>query len=341
MESFARLPPEERRTIFSQVAAMMSLPVWSVEKDFWVCWTLRRLFRLPEIGTSLTFKGGTSLSKAFHLIERFSEDIDIVIDRHWLGFGEDRDPERQPSRNQRVRRLNELRQVCREQVRERLLPAIEADFRQSLSNQEEWELAVDPNDAETILFRYPVSGSRTGPGYIQPVVRIETGARSDTWPSATALIQPFLSETIPDILDDAATEVRVIAPERTFWDKVTILHLDNERSPDEPLRRNLSRHAYDLWSLIRHDIGRRAMEAEGLFERVVEHTSIYFSRSGADYERLRRGSLRLAPVDSRIDHWRRDYVAMREMFFAEPPDFKEIVAVLAEFERIFNGVLKA
>ena len=94
----------------------MGLQAVSVEKDFWVCWTLRDLFTLPGIGSHLTFKGGTSLSKAWKLIERFSEDIDLIVDKEALGFGGDASPDRAPSKKKRKERLEALMDVCRDWV---------------------------------------------------------------------------------------------------------------------------------------------------------------------------------------------------------------------------------
>ena len=93
MDEFIRQPSEERRVYFEQTAARMRLSPQIVEKDFWVCWTLKELFGLPDIGGTLIFKGGTSLSKIYRMIERFSEDIDVSLDRGSLGFGGESDPE--------------------------------------------------------------------------------------------------------------------------------------------------------------------------------------------------------------------------------------------------------
>jgi hypothetical protein len=114
MDTFLQLPASRRLLAFQQVDETMGLQAVSVEKDFWVCWTLRELFSLPGIGGHLTFKGGTSLSKAWKLIERFSEDIDIIVDKEALGFGGDAAPDKAPSDKQRKARLESLMDACRE-----------------------------------------------------------------------------------------------------------------------------------------------------------------------------------------------------------------------------------
>ena len=120
MENFARLPAAERKVYFIETANRIGIKPELVEKDFWVCWTLQKLFALPEIGSHLTFKGGTSLSKAYRIIQRFSEDIDITISREFLGFGGEHDPKKAPSRKKRREWLESLRARCRDFVSTRL-----------------------------------------------------------------------------------------------------------------------------------------------------------------------------------------------------------------------------
>ena len=138
---------ERRRAACEEVQARLRLRAASVEKDFWVCWTLRELFNLPEIGPRLTFKGGSSLSKAWKLIERFSEDIDVVIDRDSLGYGGDASPEAAPSRKKRRQILDALRASCQQHIRESLAPALSARIAQALGVQG-WVLESDPADAD-------------------------------------------------------------------------------------------------------------------------------------------------------------------------------------------------
>lgn len=183
MKSFARLSNAERGVYIEQAAAELGLPKGSVEKDFWVCWTLRLLFELPSWGASLTFKGGTSLSKGFGLIKRFSEDIDLVIERDRLGFGGDHSPENAPSNNQRKKRLEALRSACVAAVQKELLPAIQAAVEQELGVENVERVSLDASDPQTILFTYP-SAFAESLLYLSPIVKIEIGARSDTEPCA-------------------------------------------------------------------------------------------------------------------------------------------------------------
>jgi len=340
MQNFISMPAGERRVIFEQTEAKLGLPARSVEKDFWVCWTLRQLFALPEFGAHLTFKGGTSLSKVWQLIARFSEDIDLVIDRKFLGFGGDQSPEQPGSGKQRKARLEALRAECRKRIHADLAPALEAVLRTALPAGEAWTLRADPNDPDeqTLLFEYPRCWSDDAARYVVPAVKIEMGARSDDWPAESVVLQSYVADAFPQIFADASCPVRVLAAERTFWEKATLLHEETYRPAGKPPKVRMARHYYDLWSLIQAGVAARAAADAALFARVVEHRSVFFRWSWMDYSTMQRGTLRLVPLDEQIAAWRSDYDAMRaEMFFGTPPTFDEVLAVVRQFEHEFNN----
>lgn len=148
MDTVAALSIAERRELFQESANKRGVRREIIEKDFWVCWTLKRLFQLPELGGHLIFKGGTSLSKIFKAIERFSEDIDISIDRAYLGFEGERDPENIESRSKRNKTINQLRDVCKAKVSEEILPqltaAIEGVLGLGVSGEQQlWNITAD------------------------------------------------------------------------------------------------------------------------------------------------------------------------------------------------------
>lgn len=340
METFLLLSPEERRLAYQQVNAEMQLQALSVEKDFWVCWTLRELFTLPHIGEHLTFKGGTSLSKAWRLIKRFSEDIDIVVDKEVLGFGGDADPEKAPSKTKRKARLKALMEACREWVQTKLQPAL-ADRLGSKLRDQDWRLEVDPDllDGQCLLFHYPSAFPVETAGYVRPVVKIELGGRSDGWPSDKQTIQPYVADLFPALMPNAALKVRVLASERTFWEKACLLHEETFRRHDEPHRPRMARHYYDLWCLLEAGVGERALADLELFHRVVEHREIFFHVSGVDYATHKPGTFRLVPPKAHIESWRADYGKMLgPMFWGDVPDFDEILRTVSAFEGRFNKI---
>ncbi len=224
MDDFLRQSLEPQLVVYEEAGRRLGLSAGSVEKNLWVCWTLRALFRLPVSGPHLTFKGGTSLSKGWKLIDRFSEDIDIVIDREFLGFGGAEAPEDASSNRQRMTRLEALMGAAQAHIRDVLGPALELEIRQLLPPKAGWTLEADGDDpdAQTLLFHYPSAMGATA--YVRPVVKIELGARSDTEPSATPEIAPYLADVFPDEVPEAQFSVHAVAPERAFWEKVAVLH---------------------------------------------------------------------------------------------------------------------
>ncbi len=339
MDAFSRRSASDRRLACLRVEEAKRLQAASVEKDFWVCWTLRELFTLPDIGAAMTFKGGTSLSKAWGLIERFSEDIDIVVDKNLLGFAGDASPDKAPSGKQRRRRLDALMAACRAWVQAMLRPTLERNFAQRLGKSEAWSLIVDPDadDGQCLLFRYPAAFPTTEAGYVRPVVKIELGARSDDWPSESRTIRPYVAEVFPEAIPDATVEVNTLSAERTFWEKAMLLHEETFRPADKPRKERMARHYYDVWRLITRGVADRAAADRALFDRVAEHREIFFRLSWVDYTTLRPGSLRLAPPAHHRDAWQRDYEEMAEpMFYGERPGFDEILRIVGDFERRYN-----
>jgi hypothetical protein len=134
MDDFGRLPGEERRAYFQEAADRLDLSAQIIEKDFWVCWSLKRLFSLDEFRGHLTFKGGTSLSKVHHVIERFSEDVDVAIDRGFLGFGGDMEPERGGSGKEQQRRVDGLKAACQSTIADRLAPQLQQAISAGMSS---------------------------------------------------------------------------------------------------------------------------------------------------------------------------------------------------------------
>ena len=342
MRAILALTPEERRIACQQVEERMGLQAASVEKDFWVCWTLRELTRLPGVGEHLTFKGGTSLSKGWGLIERFSEDIDIVVSRDLLGFGGEASPDKAPSNKQRRKRLDELRDKCRVWVQETLKPALAARITETLGAQG-WRLEVDPDadDGQCLVFHYPAAFADAA-AYVPPRVKIELGARSDDWPDEQREIQPYLSEHVPGLAEDAAFPVTTLRAERTFWEKAMLLHEETFRPADKPRGIRMSRHYYDLWSLIKGGVADRAAADADLFARCAEHRQVFFRQNWVDYDSLAPATLRLVPADAHLTDWRRDYEQMQgPMFFGDSPSFDEILAAVRDFQQRFTAAAKA
>ena len=250
-ESFLSLPEQDRRDVFEAAASRLDTLPGYVEKDFWVCLVLDTLYnRLPDGHPNLLFKGGTSLSKAFGLIERFSEDIDLVVHRDGLGFGGERDPTvaSNLSNKKRAALFRELRAACGSYIRGDLQTVLTRLIDEIVEG-----CHVGPDegdvDGQTLFIEYPTLYPSGDVAYVAPRVRIEAGARSALDPSLTCTIAPYVADELPDWSFDVG-DIRVIAPERTYWEKLLILHgvhcgyRDAQRLPADKDR--ISRHYDDV-----------------------------------------------------------------------------------------------
>lgn len=348
MDRFAKRPAEDRRAFFAEAAARRDLAEIIVEKDFWVCWTMRRLFGAEELAGILTFKGGTSLSKAYGIIKRFSEDIDLTITRsapilrdvpHLMEEG--------ISSNERQRRGKALSRAAQAFVETVVLPALDRAVTMALDTGEGWTLELDPDDkdGQTILFNYPATtgygfdygnnyGGSGGTGYVKPRIKLEFGARGDPEPFKPIEIQPYVAEDFPDELPHAATVVATLAIERTFWEKVTILHALHHSGKFRP---GLSRHYYDVFMLDAAGMTARAIAERSLLEQVVRNKRLMFADAKASYETAVLGSLRLSVPEAMRGELAADYAAMAEMFMEPPPGLDELVERIAAIEAVLNA----
>jgi hypothetical protein len=338
MDTVLQLSPRQRVELFEQTTQATGMAAVILEKDFWVCWTLKELFALPVMGEHLIFKGGTSLSKVFKIIERFSEDIDVSIDRGFLGFGGTNEPEAGASNKEKQRRIEALKTACQKKIANELLPALEAAIKAKVGRAEKWTLRWDDDDPDqqTLLFEYPTSFAADATGYIRRMVKIEMGARADHWPSETKMITPYVAEQFPQGFKAPSCVVKVLSAERTFWEKATILHAEYHRPAEKPMPERFSRHYCDFYELIRKGVATTATAKPELLARVAQHKSLFFKSSWARHGEAVKGSLRIAPPEHRLKALRDDYAKMQQMFFGEPPEFDNIIARLQQWEREFN-----
>ncbi|MGX1787058.1 nucleotidyl transferase AbiEii/AbiGii toxin family protein [Bosea sp. NPDC055332] len=332
------------RGAFETTAARLGTTSQNVEKDFWVCWTLDALFHgLPETGPRLLFKGGTSLSKGFGLISRFSEDIDVTVFRDDIGAAASIDELQGLSGKRRRARLDGIRDACRAYINgsmREILTAILAE-RLSAAGLDAKVARVEPDegdpDGQTLLIWYPATTPRSH--YVRAAIKIESGAKSALDPHSTVPIRPYVDDDLP-ALDLIVPAVRTVDPERTFWDKVVILHglrrWFDRRGELKGGGQRVSRHYYDLYRLVPSAVGAAALQDPDLGADCVAHARMFFDRSDFDLASAVPGSFALAPHDAMIDQLRADYRAMTGMIFGEPPPFDEVMASVATLERTLN-----
>ena len=336
MESILRLTPGQRSELYKGASQKLGIGEVILEKDFWVCWTLRELFALPGIGEHLIFKGGTSLSKVWRAIARFSEDIDVSLSRDWLGFNGDRNPEHATSGKKQRERIDDLAAACSEKIATEILPALRTRATTALGAKG-WDIIVDPDDSQTLRFIYPSDvGATTPDAYVRREVKIEFGARSDDWPAENKSVIPYVAELYPEALADAVAPLRVLSLERTFWEKATILHGEAHRDESKATPQRFSRHYADLAALAAHPSAAVALARDDIRARVVEHKRVFFAAAWAKYEIAVPGTFRLIPSDHRLAGLETDYRNMQEMFFGRSTPWSAIVEQLRSLEARIN-----
>jgi hypothetical protein len=346
MDDVARMEPRDRGDLFREAAALRGdASAGVIEKDFWVCWTLKQVFALGPTPARLIFKGGTSLSKVYGVIERFSEDIDLSLNREDLGFVGDRDPYRGASGKKQQQLVEEVVARCREAIRDELLPGLHASFESVLGPGDTatpWSLSPDEEDPQKLFFTYPAGIEAGDPAesnpYVRRVVLLELGARSDHWPDEERPVRPYAAEVLPQLFKEPECLVRTMSAERTFWEKVTLLHAEAHRPPERPAGDRLSRHYYDVAKLYRSGIGPKALADRELLEKVVAHKKLFFRSGWANYETAAPGTMRLVPPEGRQASLEADYRAMQEnMIFGESYPFEELLAILGEIQAAINA----
>ena len=324
MERVASLSAGERRELFLETGRRRGMVPAIAEKDFWVCWVLRRLFADAELRDRMVFKGGTTLSKVYGLIDRFSEDIDLVLDWRLLGYGEWL-PEEAGSATRRDRFAKEMNVRAAEYIRGPLLgrlgevlPGVEVE--------------ADAEDAHVLNVRYPAAFREE---YLRPEVRLEIGPLASWVPSSRREIRPYAAEEFPGVFADPLCGVVAIDAGRTFWEKATILHAEAHRERESPAR--YSRHYYDLYRMAGSEVGRAAARDVEMLARVVEFKRRFYPARWASYETAAAGTLRLAPRAEQVAALERDYRRMGVMIFGEPVAFGEILRGMRELEAAVNG----
>jgi hypothetical protein len=325
VDTVANRSASERAEIFQATADETGLSPSAVEKDFWVCWVLKRIFETPELAKLFVFKGGTTLSKCFGLIERFSEDIDLILD--WTELTEENPYLDRSNRQQDI--FNKTMETkTREYVAGRLLPSITELLAPICS--------VIPNEErpKSLMVKYSKAFDSE---YIKPEVELEIGAMAPMEPCGEFKIQTYCAEVMPDIFETADVDVRTFLAHKSFWDKVTILHVEAHRPEDKPQPLRYSRHYYDLFQMLNSPVKAEAMADLGLLSSIVAFKSKFYPQSWANYEGAANGTFRLRPEPHIQQILEEDYAQMEEMISGEYPLFDVILTAIEAFELELNA----
>lgn len=352
-----RSSADEQRALFSAAAAELETRAENIEKDLYVCWVLDFLFnRRPADAARLYFKGGTSLSKAYGLIRRFSEDIDIGIYKTDLHVPLEADIAALKSVTQQQKVLAEqvdeaARQYISGPLREMLIMEI-ADVETAIEQKGHFSLsfgydAYRKKDALDILVVGYNSVFDTSGGYVEAAVRIEGGARPDPVPAEPRRILPYVASEFGADKELAIPNVVTVKPERTFWEKVLILHamteMTEKRSAETdpghkvPDLNRYSRHYYDVHQIWSHtDHGTKTASMDELAEASRQHKELMFRAPDHRYDRAVPGSYRLMPTADMRKKLAVDYERMSAMIFGRPPTFDEVMESIEALQKFLN-----
>lgn len=332
---------QDLQDAFTIVAARKGVLPLVVEKDFWITWCLQHLFSL-SLPVKMVFKGGTSLSKGYNLINRLSEDCDITLDRAHLGFVGEKDPLHALSRKKRDKLLDELKQACNEFVSSTLKMALHDSFKQELEG-ETWDLRTD-EDLQSLRFYYPQvlsDNSYTAQDYIRESVLLEFGVRGDIYPTEDRRLKSYIAEEF-DIFDDSSLVIPCLSPLRTFWEKATLLHAEHHRPLEKQTPLRISRHYYDLSMLHKAGFAEKAMEENKILQDVIKNKTLLFPSAWANYGLIEGDSLKLLPTARRLSDLEKDYTQTKEtMLFGAKPSFEDILHDMATLEEKMKILKKA
>ena len=347
---FLSASQEERAGVFEVTAARIGTVPAHVEKDFWVAWTLDQLFDPAREGPRMLFKGGTSLSKGYDLIRRFSEDVDLTVFREDLDerFAMDRSEISSLSKTKRKEFVRDLRCACTDFVRNDLTDFVRERARR-LCAELGWpgdavDVEVHTLDDPTVFVRYPtVDPNASMTDYVRPAVRLEAGARSATDAGRVERVAPYLAD---DLASDGLSTcpVYTISPERTLWDKIMILNDDRVvyettgRIRADGNRR--SRHYYDFACLADAGVVADACGTTRWASECIEHWRTFWEPRAATKASVVDGAFDIVPSDEMVVRLREDYAAMSEMIFGEPPSFDHVLEAIHRNAELVTQVVR-
>jgi len=332
MYNIIKASNEEKQILFQNTAEKMKMHPAIIEKDFWVVALLDYLFHICPWQHAFTFKGGTSLSKGYQLINRFSEDIDLILDWRVLGYGKN-EPWEERSKSKQEQFNKEANQKAEIFLREQLLPVLQKELSEYFSI--EANVYIDEDDAQTINFQYPQLYSNQS---ILQVVRLEIGALAAWTPATSVSIQSYVAECYGYIFQKKTTEILTVRPERTFWEKATILHHEANRPENSLMPPRYSRHYYDLYCMLNSGVKETALKNIDLLYKVVEFKQKFYPRNWAHYEDAKPGTLKLCVPEYRIAELEKDYQQMKEMLYGDIPDFAIVLKELISLEYEINQI---
>jgi hypothetical protein len=326
-----KIPEERRIEILNQASNISGLPAIAIEKDWWVTLALKASFEL-KYSPSIVFKGGTSLSKGWNLIERFSEDIDLAIDRKFFGFEGD------ITKSQ----IKNLRKISCEFISTSFLEDLTKKFTE-WKVIDECKLNAQPiidsdKDPQVIEIHYNSVFDKSD--YLPQRVLLEVSSRSLMEPSESREINSILSATFPN--QDFATEpfsISTVLPQRTFLEKIFLLHEEFSQDSAKIRIDRLSRHLYDLEKLMDTEHGKAAIRDTELYRGIVTHREKFNPLRGLDYSNHIPSKIKIIPPGIVIKEWEKDYQVMTQsMIYGDPLTFDNLIKRVQKLQKRINAI---
>ena len=338
-ESWFELSSADQSEALEVAAGRSGRPAHLLEKDIWVVWALSAIYDSP-LGDSLTFKGGTSLSKVYKVIDRFSEDIDLTYDIRELVSDLLRDGNPIPaSASQEKKITSAVRCRLPQWIEQTVQPVIEQAL---VASGLQAELSLAGKDNDKLIIAYPAT--KKGTGYAAATIQLEFGARATGAPHQRHHVACDIAPLIDGVTFPTAQPL-VMAAERTFWEKATAAHvycLQGRLRGDR-----YSRHWYDLAALAKTTHFASAASDHELARQVAEHKSMFFAEKDfdggkVDYFQATSGDLRLIPQGQSLDALEKDYAAMLEdgLLAFEQPTFEAVMASCAAIQDEINRLAR-
>lgn len=325
LQEWLKLPEETRLNIFSEVAGSIGLPASAVEKDWWAVRTLELVFN-TEIAKHTVFKGGTSLSKAWNLVNRFSEDIDLALDRKFFGFDK-LDTEMNGSQ------VKKLRKSSCEYIDKKYLQLLQQTFFDAGFTDVLLRLIpIQSADEDPVKIEvsYPVLTEKVA--YINSPIVIEIGSRSEKEPFTEKQFSSFVGQHFKGRnFADSYITIPTVNPERTFLEKIFLLHEEFQQQKEKIKIDRQSRHLYDLEKLMDTEFGRKALSDKNLYEHIVEHRKLITPLRGIDYANHAPERINPIPPENMMESWKKDYRQMQQSMIYRPS---------LEFEKLMERILE-
>ena len=326
---FVRTSVDERIAVLTKahLASGKKVAHAMLEKDIWVTYVLERIFADGELSKILRFKGGTSLSKAHGLIERFSEDVDLILD--WTRFLDLGDPNAERSKTKQG--------AFNEKMNETAGRYVSGELREKLQSVLGDVCRIECDEVEPLNLHVVYPKSFDDP-YLTPSVKLEIGPLASWVPCEPKAVSSLVAQFLPQLGLDPF-ELPVIKAERTFWEKIEALHHEHYRPETKKAPRRFSRHYYDVYRIYHSPVYAVAKKNLALLQDVVDFTQKFYPRSWAHFELCKPGTMLLQPSEHALPIMRADYQAMRQMIYGDYLSFDELLETLKELESDVNALV--